>query len=508
MRTTDRFMSWLSRTPGVENLDWTSEILVKAKRAQSDFIGCSRSDLRQYLQTLTTGFIANDDRLSEYLAIIQEFAELEIGLRPYGVQIRAAAAMLRGLSIEIATGEGKTLVGAIVAIGLSLEGHQVHVLSANDYLAHRDADWMGPLYRVVNLSVDSVTSSTDRSLRRAKYAMDVVYVPVTEAGFDVLRDRICLNDSQMVGIRLDTAVLDEADAILLDEGKVPLVLATARQRDGERMRTVTHIVNDLVANVDFVINDDLRTVELTETGLRVVEDRLPGLELFGEDAEWLSRVNTALHAHAVLRRDVDYVIEDGRVRLVSQSRGRVDMLRRWPEGLQEAVESKEGLELTADAIVLDQLTMNELMSSYTTVIGMSATLVPAAEELQELCNLSVGSLPPNKPCIRVDEPDQLYDSIASRDSAAVNYIVDAARVGQPVLIATQSVAESERFGRLLERQGLGHVILNAKNDAAEAAVVSHAGEMGRITVSTQMAGRGTDIRLGDGAQNIGGLLDD
>lgn len=504
-RAVNRFVSWLSRTPGAENLGWTNAILARVERVHS-LKGLSVPELQHRLRAVPTGFIADDDLLGEYLAVIRELADTELGLRPHDVQVRAAAAMLRGVSVELATGEGKTLVGAMVAIGLSLSGHQVHVLAANDYLASRDAEWMGPLYRVAGVAVEAVTSATDRSARRGKYATEVVYIPVTEAGFDVLRDRICLDESQMVGIRPDLAVLDEADAVLLDEGKVPLVLATQGQRTGAQTQELVRIVADLVADEDYRVDDDRRTVELTEAGLRVVEERLDGLDLFGADAEWLNRVNNALHAHALLRRDVDYVVEDGRVRLVSQSRGRVDALRRWPEGLQEAVELEEGLQPTSDAVVLDQLTINELMSLYGSVVGMSATLVSAADELLELCGLAVGSLPPDKPCIRVDEPDQFFEKVLSRDAAAVRCIAAAAGIGQPVLVGTQSVAESERFGELLDSQGLSCVILNAKNDAHEAATIALAGESGRITVSTQMAGRGTDIRLGDGVGDIGGLL--
>jgi len=501
-----RFMNWLKPVPGAENLGWTDGILATAERAVPDLGELSVAGLQQRLRPLSAGFVDDDVRLGEYLAIVRELADHSVGLPPHDVQIRAAAAMLRGVSIEIATGEGKTLVGAIVAIGLSLSGHQVHVLAANDYLADRDANWMGPLYAAAGVSVDSVTSSTGRALRLDKYASDVVYVPVTEAGFDILRDRICLDESEMVRIHPDAAVLDEADAIILDEGKVPLVLATDERRTNVTSAALARIVAGLIPDVDYVIDEGGRTVDLTEAGLQTVEEQLPGVDLFGSDAEWLSRVNTALHAHVLLHEDVDYVVEDGRVRLVSQSRGRVDMLRRWPDGLHEAVELAEGLEPTSPVTVLDQLTINELLSLYKPLVGMSATLVSTAEELLESDDLPVGALPPNKPCIRVDEPDQLFDTVSSRDLAAAQAIATAAKKGQPVLVGTQSVADSQRFGRLLHCQGLSCEILNAKNDANEAAIVARAGERGRITVSTQMAGRGTDIRLGDDVPETGGLL--
>jgi preprotein translocase subunit SecA len=379
-------------------------------------------------------------------------------------------------------------------------------LSANDYLAQRDAAWMAPLLAAAGATVGAIASDTAVTARRSAYQGDVVYIPVTEAGFDVLRDRLRYDPADLVGIRTDAAILDEADAVLLDEAKVPLVLSGAVVDGAEQGRQASRLARQLHEGTDYLVDPDRRTLHLTDAGLDRVEAWFPHTDLFGEDAAVLSQVHTALHAEALLTRDVDYVVEQGRVRLVSQSRGRVEALTRWPEGLQEAVEAKERLAASAGAVVLDQLLVRDLIGLYDPVVGMSATLVSSAEELATLYGLAVGALPPNRPCRRVDEPDQLFATLARRDDAAVHLVATAAQARQPVLVGTQSVAESERFAQLLTAAGQTSTVLNAKNDAAEAAIIAQAGTPGRITVSTQMAGRGTDIRLGAGAEAAGGLL--
>ncbi|MFT4296187.1 MAG: hypothetical protein QM582_12330 [Micropruina sp.] len=351
----NRLKAWLLETPGATDLSWSGAVAEAAGHQAGDLARLADTELRDRLTALPADFARGDESLAAFLAIVRELADRLVGLRPVDVQLRAAAAMLRGTSVELATGEGKTLVGAMVAVGLVVAGHRVHVLSANDYLAGRDAGWMGPLLAASGVSVAAVTSGSPHQDRRDAYRADVVYVPVTEAGFDVLRDRLCLDDADRVGIRPDAAVLDEADAVLLDEGRVPLVLA------GEAAETVgadwelAAFVAGLTESDHYEIEDDRRTVHLTEAGLQAAEQQFPGVELFGADHELLARLHTALHAEALLVRDVDYVVEGGRVRLVSASRGRVEALQRWPEGLQEAVEAKERLEPSSGVDVLDQL---------------------------------------------------------------------------------------------------------------------------------------------------------
>ncbi|WP_028708322.1 accessory Sec system translocase SecA2 [Propionicicella superfundia] len=500
-----RVRSWLTDEPGTADLSRLEPVVARAGDLATGLAGVADGGLAARLDDLPADFADSDAGLAEFLAVLREFAERSVGLRPFDVQLRAAAAMLRGTSVELATGEGKTLVGAIAAVGLVRAGRRVHVLSANDYLAERDAGWMGPLLTAAGASVGWVASRRPHADRVEAYRADVVYVPVSEAGFDLLRDRVRFDVADLVGIRPDAAILDEADAVLLDEARVPLVLAGEAAAAGGGDRELAEFATSLAEGVHFEVDADRRAVHLTEAGLQAVELWRPGVDLFGADHELLTRVNVALHAEVLLTRDVDYVIADGRVRLVSASRGRVEALQRWPEGLQEAVEAKEALSPSASVEVLDQLLVRDLVGLYSSVVGMSATLVPAAEELVELYDLRCGPLPPNRPCIRIDDPDRLFETTADRDAAAVAYVADVHDAGQPVLVATQSIAESERFAGLLTDRGLAPVVLNAKNDAEEAGIIALAGTVGRITVSTQMAGRGTDIRLGEGAAALGGL---
>ncbi len=500
-----RLRAWLLDAPGAADLTPLAGLVASANGLAEACSGASDDELRELLLALPGDFVDSDAQLSEFLAVVRELAARHVGLRPFDVQLEAAAAMLRGTSVELATGEGKTLVGAVVAAGLVRAGRRVHVLSANDYLAERDAGWMGPLLRAAGVEVAFVTSRTPREERRRAYLTEVVYVPVTEAGFDVLRDRLALDAGDQVGIDHDAAVVDEADAVLLDEGRVPLVLAGEAARTAPPDWRIDDLARSLREGTDFEVDADRRTLHLTEAGLQRIEAAHPGADLFGADQDVLTRVNVALYAHALLTRDVDYVVDDGRVRLVSQSRGRVEALQRWPEGLQDAVEAKERLAASATVEVLDQLLVGDLIGLYSPVVGMSATLVTAADELKELYDLRCGALPANRPAIRVDHPDRLFETRDQRDAAAAAHVAAIHAGGQPILVATQSVAESERFAGLLRDRGLEPVVLNARNDKEEAEIVALAGSLGKITVSTQMAGRGTDIRLGEGAAEAGGL---
>ena len=506
MDVIERIRRLVVRVPGTENLRWTQGMADRATKLASEMASASDDQLRQRLDALGPRFTESDQKLVQFLAVMRELAERAVGLRAFDVQLRAVAAMVRGTSVEMATGEGKTLVGAIAAVGLVKDANRVHVLAANDYLATRDATWMGPVMELAGVSVSAITSRTPRSERPGKYAADVVYIPVIEAGFDQLRDRLVLDEADMLGITTEAAILDEADAVLLDEGRVPLVLAGSAEEEAGPQRDMARFAATLVEGVDFQVDQDRRTVHLEEPGLAKLEQQFGVSDLFGEDHQVLAEANTALYAQAVVVKDVDYVVEDGRVRLVSPSRGRVDALRRWPEGLQEAVEAKERLKTTAHVRILDQILVQDLVGMYPIVVGMSATLVSAAEEIYDLYRVSVGPLPPNQRCVRVDSPDILYASGVERDVAAVETVLAAHEKGQPILVATQSVARSQEFAEILAEEGLDAVVLNAKNDQAEGEIIAEAGTVGRITVSTQMAGRGTDIRLGAGAAELGGLL--
>ena len=436
------------------------------------------------------------DDLAELCALGREAARRTLGERPFDTQLIGMMALLDGHVAEMATGEGKTLTGALAAVGFALRGQRVHVLSVNDYLARRDAEWMRPLYTLLGVEVGWISQESTTEERRAAYAADITYASVSELGFDVLRDRLATDVSELVVPEPNVAIIDEADSVLVDEARVPLVLAGAAE-PAESDAAMAELVRRLRPGIDYKVDDDGRNVHLTDTGINVVEKALGGVDLFSaEDTTLLSRVNLALHAHALLHRDVHYVVRDGKVRLINESRGRIALLQRWPDGLQAAVEAKEHLTPSETGEVLDSITVQSLVLRYPIRCGMTGTAMAVAEQLREFYELEVAVIAPNKPNIRIDEEDRLYATAEEKEEAVVEKVKEVHATGRPILIGTQDVAESERLAKRLRRAGLECVVLNAKNDAEEAAVIAEAGTYGRITVSTQMAGRGTDIRLG------------
>ena len=427
------------------------------------------------------------------------------------MQLIGTLAMLSGYVAEMATGEGKTLAGALAAAGYALRGHQVHVMSVNDYLARRDAEWMRPVYQLLGVSSGYITQDSDRRHREAAYAAQVTYGSVSELGFDVLRDRLRDDGAELLVPDPDVVLIDEADSVLIDEALVPLVLAGAVAEGGADYQMAV-LARSLRSGRHYQVDDDGRNVQLTEAGARVAEQALGDIDLYdAANLAILTGLNVALHAHALVHRDVHYIVRDGGVHLVSESRGRVAALQRWPDGLQAAIEAKEGLTASESGEILDSITIESLIKRYPVACGMTGTAVAVGEELREFYGLEVAVIEPDRPCVRDDQPDRVYASVPDKERAIVAEIAAAHGGGQPVLIGTLDVAESERLAELLQADGLSCVVLNAKNEAAEAAVIAEAGSYGAITVSTQMAGRGTDIRLGGSARDgsrvaeLGGL---
>ena len=475
--------------------------------------GLNDAQLRKAAGLLNLDDFAESDDISQFLAIAREAAERSTGLRPFDVQLLGALRMLAGDVIEMATGEGKTLAGAIAAAGYAIAGRHVHVVTINDYLARRDAEWMGPLLEAMGLTVGWITAESTSDDRRAAYACDVTYASVNEIGFDVLRDQLVTDVADLVSPNPDVALIDEADSVLVDEALVPLVLAGTTHRETPRLEIIK-LVGELAAETDFDTDSDSRNVHLTDVGARKVEKALGGIDLYSEEhvGTTLTEVNVALHAHVLLHRDVHYIVRDDAVHLINSSRGRIAQLQRWPDGLQAAVEAKEGIETTETGEVLDTITVQALINRYATVCGMTGTALAAGEQLRQFYKLGVSPIPPNTPNIREDESDRVYITAAAKNDAIVEHIADVHETGQPVLVGTRDVAESEELHEHLVRRGVPAVVLNAKNDAEEAQVIAEAGEYGTVTVSTQMAGRGTDIRLGgsdeadhDRVAELGGL---
>ena len=444
------------------------------------------------------------DRLAEFCAASREAARRALGLRLFDEQLLGVLGLLAGHVLDMATGEGKTLCGAIAAAGFAAQGRQVHVLSVNDYLAQRDCEWMHPVYALLGVSVDCVQQSHSSRRRREAYAAQVVYGAVSEIGFDVLRDRLVTDVADRVGPTLDVAIIDEIDSAVIDEARVPLVLAGAMPTEGIDP-IMMEVVRTLRPGRDYRVDSERRNVALTDYGTTVVEDALGGINLYtAAHVETLAGLNIALHALVLLSRDVDYIVRDDAVALINPSRGRVAPLQRWPDGIQAAVEAKERVSPSPTGEILDSITIGNLVRRYHLVSGMSDTAVAVADELREFHQLEVVVVPRHDPCIRIDAPDRIYATAQRRRHAAVARIRMVHATGRPILIGTQSVAASDELATALQEVGLDPAVLNARNDAEEAAIIAGAGEIGRITVSTQMAGRGTDIQLVDTGR-LGGL---
>jgi preprotein translocase subunit SecA len=432
----------------------------------------------------------------EFCAIGREAARRALGERPFDVQLLGTLVMLKGQIAEMATGEGKTLSGALAAARYALTGRSVQVASVNDYLAQRDAEWMRPVYELLGVTIGHIGQASTPAERRRAYAAQVTYAPISEIGFDVLRDRLVTDSEDLVAPPPDVLLIDEADSVLIDEALVPLVLAgSAAGLDADL--EMAEVVRGLRPGLHYETDDEGRNASFTDAGAHAAERALGGIDIYAADQiDALTRLNVALHAHALLHRDVDYIIRDGEVRLINASRGRVAELQRWPDGLQAAVEAKEGIAASESGEILDSITVESLIRRYPRVCGMTGTAVTVGDQLRQFYELEVAVIPPNRPCVREDQPDRLYATMGQKEKAIVAEVAEAHATGRPVLIGTLDIAESERLARRLAGAGLPHVVLNAKNDAQEAAIVSEAGAYGALTVSTQMAGRGTDIRLG------------
>ena len=430
-------------------------------------------------------------------AITREIARRAIGQRPFDVQVIAALAMHRGAVVEMQTGEGKTLAAVMPAALNALTGRGVHVLTFNDYLAQRDAEWMGPIYKRLGLSVGFVHSGITAADRRHAYGADVTYVTAKEAGFDYLRDHLTMEVADLVHRPFHFALVDEADSLLIDEARVPLVIAGRVESEPSSSRRLADLVSTLAPGVDFDFDEYARDVELTERGIQRVEATLECGSLYDSaNYRLLTEVNCALHARALLKRDVDYLVRDGRIGIIDELTGRVVPDRHWPDGLQAALEAKESLERRPDGRILGSVTLQHFLGNYERLSGMTGTAQTAAAELHAFYGLRVVVVPTHRPMIRTDRPDLIFTHRDAKERALIEEIEQVHASGRPVLIGTLTVEESERIAARLKAQGVRCDVLNAKNDEAEALVVARAGQPGAVTISTNMAGRGTDIRLG------------
>jgi preprotein translocase subunit SecA len=437
----------------------------------------------------------------EAFSLAVEAARRAVGLDAHEVQIAAGLAMADGKIAELPTGEGKTLAAVFPAAFFALAGRAVHVLTFNDYLARRDAAWMGPAYRLLGLSVGVVQEGQDKAAKRAAYASDVVYATATEAGFDYRRDRLAYEPAELVHRPFDVALVDEADSILIDEARIPLVISGTAPATGLDAGRIAAVVRGLEPGRDYETDAEKANVFPTDAGIRRVESRLGCGNLFSpENQELLAAVHCALHAEALIARDVDYIVRGGRIEIVDEFTGRVMDKRHWPDGLQAAVEAKEGVRRGGEGRILGSITLQHFFRLYPALCGMTATARTSAAELKEFYGLGVVVVPPHRPCVRRDLPDAVFTHKEAKRAALVREIAAARASGRPVLAGTASVRESEELAAALAAAGVPCEVLNAKNDELEAAVVARAGAPGAVTISTNMAGRGTDIKLGGAAE--------
>ncbi len=459
------------------------------KKMSEDLITRARAD---------TGL---DHLLVEAFSLVREAAGRVLGLRPYDVQVMGALAMARGKATEMQTGEGKTLVAVLPAYLNALTGRGVHILTFNDYLARRDASWMGPVYRYLGLTVGYVQEGMSLADKQKAYRCDVMYATAKEAGFDYLRDGFCLDKNDRVHRPFHFAIVDEADSILIDEARIPLVLAGSMAEMKTAPYRMARLVRELECDVDFNTDEYSRNIHLTEAGLDRVEAILECGSLHdSKNLLLLTELNLALHAHVLLRRDVDYIVRNEKVEIVDEFTGRVVEDRHWPNGLQAAVEAKEGLNIQSEGMIRGSITLIHLMRLYPKICGMTATVQPAAEEFKEFYDLDVMVVPPNRPCIRIDFPDVVFTHQQAKQKALIEEIARVHATGRPILVGTSSVSQSEQLAAALQKAGVTCQVLNAKNDELEAAIIANAGSLNAVTISTNMAGRGTDIRLGGDRQ--------
>ena len=438
-----------------------------------------------------------DRVLVEVYAIVKEIVRRTLDITPYDVQLLAACALFDRKLIEMQTGEGKTIAAVFPAILRALSKRGVHVLTFNDYLAARDAEWMGPIYRFLGIHVGHIVQGMTIPQRQAGYAADITYVTAKEAGFDFLRDQICMETVELVHREFHCAIIDEADSILIDEARVPLVIAGPHLEEPTDLYRMAELVRGLRHGVDFTTDNGWRNVQLSSFGADKVQRILNCGELYSEkNTNLLTRVNLALQAQVLLQRNIDYLVREGAIELIDEFTGRVAENRRWPYGLQAAIEAKEGVAIQPQGRILNSVTLQNFLSQYTHVCGMTGTAQEASEELHEFYQLKTVLIPPHRPCIRRDRPDRVFPTKSAKHHALVQEITRLNRAGSAVLVGTASVEESEIIAARLSERGLDCRVLNAQNDRNEAATIAEAGRWRAITISTNMAGRGTDIRLG------------
>jgi preprotein translocase subunit SecA len=447
-----------------------------------------------------------DDILPEAFAVVREASKRVLGQRHYDVQLIGGMVLHDGRIAEMKTGEGKTLVATLPAYLNALSGHGVHVITVNDYLATRDANWMGQIYKFLGLSVGLIVHGLNHEQRRESYQADITYGTNNEFGFDYLRDNMAVNPAALVQRELNYAIVDEVDSILIDEARTPLIISGEADKPTELYYRVAKMIPRLRNEEDYNVNEKDRLVTLTEKGISRVETML-GVDNLYDDLhnEIAHHVNQALKAHTLFKRDRDYVVKDGQVIIVDEFTGRLMFGRRYSEGLHQAIEAKENVKIEKESQTLATITFQNYFRMYKKLAGMTGTAKTEEQEFINIYRLDVVEVPTNLPMIRQDYPDIIYRTEQGKFNAVIEDIITRHNKNQPVLVGTISIEKSEKLSEMLKKLGIPHQVLNAKFHEMEAQIVAQAGQPGMVTIATNMAGRGTDIVLGEGVKELGGL---
>ena len=449
---------------------------------------------------------ALDNILPEAFATVREASWRVLGMKHFKVQLIGGIVLHQGRISEMKTGEGKTLAATLPAYLNALDGHGVHIITVNDYLAARDRDWMGQIYEFLGLSCGVIIHGLSNEERKAAYASDITYGTNNEFGFDYLRDNMVVYAERRVQKELNFAIVDEVDSILIDEARTPLIISGEGDKSTELYRIADFFVKSMKNVQHFTVDEKAKSVVLTEEGVKKAEDTFH-LENFADpkNMELQHHVTQALKANYLFRVDKDYMIKDDEVIIVDEFTGRLMEGRRYSDGLHQAIEAKEGVKVMRESKTLATITYQNYFRMYQKLSGMTGTALTEEEEFRHTYGLDVIVIPPNMPIMRADNPDLIYRNVNAKYNAVVNEIKESFEKRQPVLVGTTSIEKSEYLSALLKRQGVPHSVLNAKYHDREAEIISHAGEAGSITIATNMAGRGTDIKLGEGVVEKGGL---
>ncbi len=486
-----------------------SILLKEVNNFESTMMALNDAELKAktpYFREKLKSGLTLDDILTEAFAVAREASRRTLGMRPFDVQIIGGIVLHEGKIAEMKTGEGKTLAATLPLYLNALEGKGCHVVTVNDYLARRDAEWMSPIYNFLGLSVGVVIHGLDDPERREAYHFDITYGTNNEFGFDYLRDNMKFTLDDYVQREFNYAIVDEVDSILIDEARTPLIISGPSEESTDKYYKINQIIPRLKKDQDYTIEEKSRTVVLTEEGVSHVEKLLNVQNLYEpRNIEIVHHVNQALRAHTIFRRDVDYLVKDGQVVIVDEFTGRVMPGRRYSDGLHQALEAKEDVKIERENQTLASITFQNYFRMYKKLAGMTGTADTEAAEFKKIYNLDVLVIPTNMPMIREDHNDLIYKTEKEKINAVIREVKELHKEKRPVLIGTISIEKSEMLSRHLTRAGVKHHVLNAKNHEKEAEIVAKAGQPGMVTISTNMAGRGTDIKLGEGVANLGGL---